>query len=386
MIAYWTDGALAVVQAGILKHFDELLESAIVGVRVWACRLMERLACHESTASTLVKINPCRRLVALLRDPETDLVISAVRALATIALQSDGALAVVEAGVSQTIDQLLESLDTGVRTGACNLLGDLAFHESTASAAWEEHRCQRLVILSCENSPAVADSAVYALSKIAYWVDGGDAVVDAGALQLLEDLVQSSNVKVRWWTCLMLERLALHQSTSAALLGTNPCESFVKLLTSKDPGIISAAASCLSFIARSTDGAQAVIQAGTLSLLDTLLEYPHNDVKGYACALLYNLASFESCVDAILDQNPCARLVALLQDPETRVVNDAVCALATIALQTAGALAVVEAGASQTIDQLLESSDSGVRTGACILLGNLALHETTASATWQERR
>jgi hypothetical protein len=86
--------------------------------------------------------------VFVFRDPETDLVNSAVCALAKIALQTEGALAVVEAGVSQTIDQLLESLDNGVRTGACNLLGTLAIHESTASAAWDEHRCHRLVKLS----------------------------------------------------------------------------------------------------------------------------------------------------------------------------------------------------------------------------------------------
>jgi hypothetical protein len=87
------------------------------------------------------------------------------------------------------------------------------------------------VFPASDDSPAVADNAVYALSQIAYWVDGGDAVVDAGALQLLENFVQSSNSRVRRWTSEMLESLALHQSTSAALLGTNPCESFVKLLT-----------------------------------------------------------------------------------------------------------------------------------------------------------
>jgi hypothetical protein len=71
-----------------------------------------------------------------------------VRALAKIALQTAGALVVVEAGASQTIDQLLESLDSDIRTSACDLLGALAIHESTASAAWLENRCHRLVKLS----------------------------------------------------------------------------------------------------------------------------------------------------------------------------------------------------------------------------------------------
>jgi hypothetical protein len=63
-------------------------------------------------------------------------------------LQTDGALAVAETGVLQTIDELLESLDSGVRSWACHLLGNLALHKSTAAAAWQERRCHRLVKLS----------------------------------------------------------------------------------------------------------------------------------------------------------------------------------------------------------------------------------------------
>ncbi|KAJ7270417.1 armadillo-type protein [Mycena rebaudengoi] len=370
-IALQTAGALAVVEAGILKHSDELLESANVGVREWACDLMERLACHESTASTLVKINPCRRLVALLRDPETDVVESAVRALAQIALQTDGALAVVEAGVSQTIDQLLESLDSDIRTSACDLLGTLAIHESTASAAWLENRCHRLVKLSCDDSPSVVERAVYALSRIAYWVDGGDAVADAGVLQFLENLVQTSDVGVRRWTWAMLEGLACHQSTSAALFGTNLCERLMKLLISKDPDIISAATSSLSIISRSTDGAQAVIQAGTLSLLDTLLEYPHDDVRGHTCALLCNLTGFESCVDAVLEGNSCARLVSLLRDPSIPLRSIAVLSLAKLCRWPKAAAAIAKTNVLGHVSELMESPDRGVQLNTSIILAHL---------------
>ncbi|KAJ7270393.1 armadillo-type protein [Mycena rebaudengoi] len=228
-IASLPSGATTVVEAGLLDLVDEILESQVSLICTWTCAMLQNLAKNESTAIAVVVLNPCRRLVALLRHSETGVVASALCALGHIALQTDGALAVAETGVSQAIDQLLESFDSGFRT----------------AAAWLENRGHRLVKLSCDDSPAVAESAVYALSRIAYWPDGGDAVVQAGALQLLENLVPSSNAGVRQWTCAMLENLTSHQSTSAALLEINPCERLVKLLTSKDPGIISAAASCL---------------------------------------------------------------------------------------------------------------------------------------------
>jgi hypothetical protein len=186
--------------------------------------------------------------VLVFRDPETDVVASAARALAKIALETAGALIVVEAGASQSIDQLLGSLDSDIRICACNLLGILAIHESTASAAWQESRCHRLVKLSwcailisifiqyylafltSDDSPAVAESAVYALSLIAYWPDGALSVVQAGILKHSDELLESAIIGVRGWACRLIERLACYESTASTLVKINPCPRLVALL------------------------------------------------------------------------------------------------------------------------------------------------------------
>jgi hypothetical protein len=159
--------------------------------------------------------------------------------------------------------------------------------------------------------------------------------------------------------------------------------------SSKDPDIISAAASSLSFIAASTDGAEAVIRAGTLSLLDTLLEYPHDDVKGYTCALLCNLAGFESCVDTVLDENSCAKLVSLLRcvlavkirarplicfprsDPNLHVRSVAVLGFAKFSRWPKAAAAIAKTDVLEHVSELMESPDHRVQLNTCVILAHL---------------
>jgi hypothetical protein len=82
------------------------------------------------------------------RDPEPSVVDSALRALASIALQAAGAAAVCEAGAPERFDQLLESSDSGVRKWTCYLLGNIARFDSTEVVARKAHQCRKLVELS----------------------------------------------------------------------------------------------------------------------------------------------------------------------------------------------------------------------------------------------
>jgi hypothetical protein len=66
-IAFSVEGAIAVIEAEILQISDELLRSATVGVRQWTSAILEQLASHASTAGAVIEMNPCRRLVELLR-------------------------------------------------------------------------------------------------------------------------------------------------------------------------------------------------------------------------------------------------------------------------------------------------------------------------------
>jgi hypothetical protein len=66
-IAWWPDGAEAVVEGKAPDYLAELLGSPAAPVREFACYLVGDLADHNSTAPTIMNINPCVRLVSLLQ-------------------------------------------------------------------------------------------------------------------------------------------------------------------------------------------------------------------------------------------------------------------------------------------------------------------------------
>jgi hypothetical protein len=66
-IALWPDGSKAAVDANVLDYIGELLESSSTWVRFMTCRLVGNLALHEFSAPAVLTLNPCARIVSLLR-------------------------------------------------------------------------------------------------------------------------------------------------------------------------------------------------------------------------------------------------------------------------------------------------------------------------------
>jgi hypothetical protein len=66
-IGYWPDGVQAALEAKILDHVAELLQSPESGVRKWTCEMVGSFARYESTAVAVLGLKPCPQLVGLLR-------------------------------------------------------------------------------------------------------------------------------------------------------------------------------------------------------------------------------------------------------------------------------------------------------------------------------
>ncbi|KAJ6585829.1 armadillo-type protein [Mycena capillaripes] len=146
--ARWLDGAQAVVQAEVQDHVLKLLESPNAVVKEWACRLAGNLALHETTASKILGINPCLQIVSLLYDEHPGVIEKAVYALSNISSQLDGAQAVIQAKVQHHVLNLFESPNVVVQEWACRLVGNIAYHEATASTIREIRPGPALVSLS----------------------------------------------------------------------------------------------------------------------------------------------------------------------------------------------------------------------------------------------
>ncbi|KAJ7838562.1 armadillo-type protein [Mycena leptocephala] len=359
-IASWVKGTAAVVDAGALHLLDKLLESAVVEIRCVACAMLSNLAVHESTTLALGNSNLCQRLVVLLQDPEVILAEYAMRALATIASWANGALAVLDAGVLSLTDQLLESSNNWVHNWTCNLVGNLATHETTSAGIWTENRCRRLVEFSRDD---VTEFAMYALSQITRWPDGAAAVVEAGALQFLEEAFESEHSGIRGWMCVMLVNLAVHECTALALANFSPCRKLVALSQDPETSVVENAVRGLAHIASWPDGALSVFEAGATDIIDELLDSLASGVRKWTCHFLGSLAHLESIAPAVWNGNRCKKLVRLLRDNDPDVASNALSALASIAYKPDGAAVLVDAGMLQLLGELVVSAHECVRLG-----------------------
>ncbi|KAJ7883571.1 armadillo-type protein [Mycena leptocephala] len=412
-IALWANGARDVVQAGIISLLNELVNFPILPliklciprVHPWVTRIRG----NEYSRSKKPYSDPSYEYSYSdpmppghgKRHPGGKSQFKACRIVAShprldlgtrrqLSLNARGALAVWEAGVVHTINQLLKSSDINVRMWACNLLGLLGRLPPTVPAIWEGNRCTRLLELSrtislpsialssrfSDDAPAVAAEAMFALSQAVYWVDGAAAVVEAGALQLLDQILESAITGVyRWMRCYVRGYPLLQQQSGFADVIAQVYD--LNLSSDEHPNVIAPTCLPLSRISSSVGAAHAVIKAGANYLIDQLLESPTTDIRTWACSLLGNLARLQSTVPtvtAVWGGNRCRKLVELSRDAAPAVSANA------IAKSVDGAADGLKAEALQKLDDLLHSTIVGVRWGTCWMVGNLASHESALGA------
>jgi hypothetical protein len=73
--------------------------------------------------------------------------------------------------------------------------------------------------LSSDGDIAVVWSVMYALSKIAVWPNGAEAILDATTLDHIKQFLESPDTNVRKWTSCTMDNLSLHLSLAVAFLG-----------------------------------------------------------------------------------------------------------------------------------------------------------------------
>jgi len=372
--------ARALVDSPALDHITQMLGSPDIGARISSSRLLASLAKHKCTIPAILELKTCERLVSLLTDEDYGVIARALFALFQIARLLDGAEAIVNAKVLNEVPVLLESTSPEVRNRTFELVGMLAKHDSTGSDVFNLKPCMRLVACLGDENVGVVQSAMYALSEIAGWSDGVQAIVDAKAVDHVLALLESRRSGVREWTCELVGRLARDPSTATAVLKLKPYEPLVYLLGDEDWQISARAVFALSQIAHSLDGAQAVVDAKALDHVLKLLHSPRTKLRRWTCELVGRLASHFPTAETLLELKPCLQLVALLRHEKSLVDLRALFALCQIARWLDGAEAIVNAHALDHVLVFLESRSSKARGWTCKLVGRLASHASTVSA------
>ncbi|KAJ7034828.1 armadillo-type protein [Mycena alexandri] len=364
------------VVADVLVSYDLLLDSTNGVVRLWTSWIIAELASQSSTRGAVVAVKPCPRLVALLSDDHLrGFVDRLCFALSQISRDSDGARAVIEARALETVLSLLKSPEVGVRRWSSQILGELAVHPSTREAVLAVQPCAHLAALLGDRDLDDIEGACFALSQISRDLDGARGVLEAGALDLLQQLLKSPEAGVKW-TSEILFRLALHRSRRGAVVAAQPYPPLVALLSDDNVGVVQSASDALSQISRELDSASTIAEAGAPATVERshLRQSQYKKIRGYACWTLGWVVSHPSTRQAVVAIQPCARLVALLGDTNLDVITGACFALSQISNDLDSAKTIVKAGALNFVPDLIQSPEAIVRKYMCLLLARLAHH------------
>ncbi|KAJ7692421.1 armadillo-type protein [Mycena rosella] len=282
---------------------------------------------------------------------------------------------------SNVIDGFLQASDPLMQKHACDILVNFALNKFSAPVVLQLNPCGRLVSLLRGSNQILTARALDALYCIADRVNGGQAIISAGTLKLLDELLSSSYAKVRTTVCLVLSRLAFHKSILDSVIHTKSSRALVSLLRDKNPEVGKHAAMVLGWIARCAEGAKTVVEAQMPDLLDAVLNLPD---PWETCWVLQNLAAHNSTTGIMSSAHICQHIVGLLR--RDAAVRDALSALVSIARSVQGARAVFDTGILDFLNEFLESADGHVRKQTCHLLRNLAIHEFAISALLENNR
>ncbi|KAJ7203323.1 armadillo-type protein [Mycena pura] len=376
-LSQWLKGAESVVDAKALEHTLTLLNSTNIWIQADACDMLANVANYESTSVAALAISPCPHLVSLLTNQDSDIKIrrSATRALSRLSWWLKGAESVVDAKAPMHTLDLLNSTDARTRVYACEVLRNLARHESTSDAILAMNACLQFVSLLSDQDSKVCICAIAALSSLSQWLKCAESVVNVKAPEHSLVLLHSMDARTRAYACEMLGNLAGHEATSSAIAAIDPYVQLVSLLRDQDTLVCRYAAFALSRLSQWLNGAESVVHAKTPEHALALLNSTDGRTRAHACELLGNLASHEVTSAAIVAIDPSLQLVSLLSDQDIRVCRYAAFALSRLGQWLKGAESVVHAKAPEHALALLNSTDGRTRAHACDMLGRLSIHD-----------
>ncbi|KAF8179990.1 armadillo-type protein [Mycena galopus ATCC 62051] len=372
--------ARAVVRSLGSEDVAELLESSNAPLRSAAWKFLGELAHHESAVEAVLRVYPCERIVAFLNSEDSNVFESAIYALSWITEWQEGAQAAVGAKILDRLTELLESPEVQVRRWTCKMVAEIAKHEYPAIAALAQNPCERLVSLLRDENPYVVESATFALSVITENEDAAQVVVEANILDQVNKLLDSQNHHTRRWTCKILAFLSSNKATVVLITEMKLYERLLSLLRDENIFVIETAIFALARMAEFQDGAEAAANEILLDRVVEVLDSPNHNARRWACKALGELVHHESTAPAILGLNPAVRLVFLLRDEDTYVIENAIFALSEMTHWRDGMHAVLDAKALECVLELLGSANFLTLKWTCWMLGRLTHNSPMVAA------
>ncbi|KAJ7884419.1 armadillo-type protein [Mycena leptocephala] len=295
-------------------------------------------------------------------DEDTEVRESALSAIVKISESPGGAQAISDIKMWEVFPELLDPSNAIMYRFTRSILGNLAVYQVTLLR----------VANSSDIDPEVRRCAIYVLSQISCLPEGAQAVAEAKALDYVTELLDSSDIETRTWTCEMLGNMVFRGSMSH---GVMLCTEIVLLLSDQDSYVRDVAMLVLSRLSHSPDYVGVVTHSTILKDFAEILDSSDPVIRLYTCSVLGDLALDQSASLINMSSELCVRIARLLSDTDMEVRRCSLWTLSQMSRLT-GAAWAVEAQMMQDLPEHLSDIDTVWWT--CEMLGNLAIHKSSS--------
>ncbi|KAJ6614748.1 armadillo-type protein [Mycena sp. CBHHK59/15] len=382
-------GLQAVVDANLTRVLVDLLQSQDDGVLGLTCSVLDKILLNETLDHSVLDVDACSSLVLILRRSKSPLRVAAMQILRRISgLSESGAQAVVDANVLPTLNGFMQSTEE-MKHAAWAILDNITSHEKLIQhvMAWYSD-------LSLADVPSaglqVHRRVVHTLSHLSFPKTPAD--FDLNLLSALVDQLKCLDPQLIRCACQVLNAISTgHEPLVDAMVDLGVCAELVSLLGlpfDADTIHFPAVRALYRITVVSKNAAHAIVGAGGIPHLLSLLQSSNNGTIYLACHVLRNIASRRTLVPTLVEAiSPLAALLQVFDSDRvlhgtesTTVLLAVISSLCQIAKSEVGASNLVALDALPTLVRFLRSSNVDILRWTCKTLGNIASHESLVFA------
>lgn len=340
----------------------------------------------------IVALGGLAPLIKQMNSPNVEVQCNAVGCITNLATHEDNKSKIARSGALQPLTRLAKSKDMRVQRNATGALLNMT-HSGThgrrgnmthTDSDTDDNRQQLVnagaipVLVQLLNSQDV-DVQYYcttALSNIA--VDGSNraklAQTESRLVQSLVHLMESSSPKVQCQAALALRNLASDERYQLDIVRARGLPSLLRLLQSSYLPLILSAVACIRNISIHPANESPIIDAGFLRPLVDLLGSTDNDeIQCHAISTLRNLAaSSDKNKQLVLEAGAVQKCKQLVLNVRLSVQSEMTAAIAVLALSEELKPHLLSLGVFDVLIPLTESDSIEVQGNSAAALGNLS--------------
>ncbi|KIY45504.1 ARM repeat-containing protein [Fistulina hepatica ATCC 64428] len=324
----------------------------------------------------IVRLGGLEPLIRQMLSPNVEVQCNAVGCVTNLATHDDNKTKIAKSGALVPLTRLARSKDMRVQRNATGALLNMTHSDENRQQLVNAGAIPVLVSLLSSNDVDVQYYCTTALSNIA--VDGVNrkklAQTEPKLVASLVSLMNSSSLKVQCQAALALRNLASDEKYQLEIVKADGLPSLLRLLQSSYLPLILSSAACVRNVSIHPQNESPIIESGFLEPLISLLSFKDNEeVQCHAISTLRNLAaSSEKNKLAIVEAGAVQSIKELVLDVPINVQSEMTACVAVLALSEELKGQLLDMGICEVLIPLTNSPSSEVQGNSAAALGNLS--------------